>query len=140
MGNSGFFSFAINVELGTNNKIYLNYKQFSKIDNLMDEVLTENFCKNVIKNFQDLFEIYVYSDIAKNPPNIDGHSNYHHEKINIKERFGNLPTKNRKFYEFYQDIQMIISTVRDRHLSIVAYKTPKGIAINQYIADLPFNL
>jgi len=32
-----------------------------------------------------LFQIYVYTDIAKNPPQIEGHPNYHHEKINIQE-------------------------------------------------------
>ena len=138
LGNKGFFTFAINVDLDANKKIYLNYKQFSKIDDLLDEVVTQNFCQEVIKNFQDLFEIYVYTDIAKNPPEISGFPNYH-EKIDIKERLNQISTTNRKYYEFYQDIQMVLAALKDRHLRVRATKTPNGIKINQYSASLPFN-
>ena len=139
LGNGGFFSFAINVDLDETKKIYLNYNQYSVIDDLMEEDISESFCKDVIKNFKDLFEIYVYTDIAKNPPDIIGHPNYHHEKIDIIERLNKISTKNRKFYYFYQDLQMIISAVKDLHLSITANLTSKGIKFGEFSVCLPFD-
>ena len=64
-----YFTLSIGLNYDKTKVIYLDYKQFSDIDPLLDEELTEIYCNKVIKNFQDLFEIYVYSDIAKNPPN-----------------------------------------------------------------------
>ena len=128
-----YFTLSIGLNYDKTKVIYLDYKQFSDIDPLLDEELTEIYCNKVIKNFQDLFEIYVYSDIAKNPPNDV------HEKININERLSKISTKNRYFYEFYQDIETIIGAVKDRHLNIVGEKTPKGIPLVQYFAHLPFN-
>ena len=128
-----YFTLSIGLNYDKTKVIYLDYKQFSDIDPLLDEELTEIYCNKVIKNFQDLFEIYVYSDIAKNPPNDV------HEKININERLSKISTKNRYFYEFYQDIETIIGAVKDGHLNIVAEKTPKGIPLVQYFAHLPFN-
>ena len=128
-----YFTLSIGLNYDKTKVIYLDYKQFSDIDPLLDEELTEIYCNKVIKNFQDLFEIYVFSDIAKNPPNDV------HEKININERLSKISTKNRYFYEFYQEIETIIGAVKDRHLNIVAEKTPKGIPLVQYFAHLPFN-
>ena len=138
IGNEGFFIYTININLDETNIIYLNYNQISVIDDLLEEEVTENFCKDVIRNLQDLFEIYVYSDIAKNPPQIERHPNYHHDKINIKERLNNIKTTNRKYYEFYQEIQLIIASVKDLHLSILASKTEKKLELNKYSACLPF--
>jgi hypothetical protein len=137
--NNEYFSFTIDVDFNKKRDIYLNYKQSSKIDGLMDEEISEIFCNNVIKNLQNLFEIYVYTDIAKNPPQIEGHPNYPHEKINIQERLAKISTKNRYFYEFYQDIETILGTVKDGHLNVISAKTPKGIEFIQYAASLPFN-
>ena len=105
----------------------------------MDEALSEVYCNNIIKDMQEIFEIYVYTDIAKNPPKINGDPNYHHEKINIKERLSKIITKNRYFYEFYQEIELILSSVRDGHLNIVAKETPLLTQISQYHAVLPFD-
>ena len=138
IGNEGFFIFTININLDETDIIYLNYNQISVIDDLLEEEVTENFCKDVIRNLQDLFEIYVYSDIAKNPPQIEGYPNYHHDKINIKERLNNIKTTNRKYYEFYQEIQLIIASVKDLHLSVLASKTEKKLELGKYSACLPF--
>jgi hypothetical protein len=118
------FSFVINIEKNENQIVYLNYEQLSEIDELMDEILEDSYCANIIKNLKDIFEIYVFSDIAKSPPEIDGISDYHHEKIDFQQRFSSVSTKNRKFYEFYQEIELILATVRDGHLNIVAEETP----------------
>ena len=137
--NNEYFSFTIDVDFNKKRDIYINYKLSSKIDGLIDEEISEVFCNNVIKNLQNLFEIYVYTDIAKNPPQIEGHPNYHHEKINIQESLAKISTKNRHFYEFYQDIETILGAVKDGHLNVISTKTPKGIKISQYSASLPFN-
>ena len=127
-----YFTFTIGVNYDKTKFIYLNYKQYSDIDELLDEEVTEIYCNKVIKNLQDLFEIYVYSDIAKNPPN------NMHDKIDINERLSKISTTNRFFYEFYQDIETIIGVIKDRHLSIVSAKTPKDVPMAQYKAHLPF--
>ena len=86
----------------------------------------------MIKNLQDIFQIYVYSDIAKNPPNSI------HEKRDVDNLLSKISTKNRYFYEFYQEIKIIIDAFKDLHLNIVAAKTPKDVSFAQYIAHLPF--
>ena len=134
-----FFSFVINIEKNENQKVYLDYKQSSEIEELMEENLEESYCQTIIKNLKDIFDIYVFSDIAKSPPEIDGISDYHHEKIDFQQRFSSVSTKNRKFYEFYQEIELILATVRDGHLNIVAEETPLLTKISQYYVVLPFN-
>ena len=133
------FSFAINIEKNEDQKVYLNYEQTSEIDELMEEILEESYCENIINNLKDIFEIYVFSDIAKNPPEIEEIPNYHHEKIDFQKRLSEVNTKNRKFYEFYQEIELIMSTVRDGHLCIIAKETPFLTKISQYYVTLPFN-
>ena len=133
------FSFVINIEKNENQIVYLNYEQLSEIDELMDEILEDSYCENIIKNLKDIFEIYVFSDIAKNPPEIEGIDNYHHEKIDFQKRLSAVSTKNRKFYEFYQEIELIMATVRDGHLGIIAKETPFLTKISQYYVTLPFS-
>ena len=132
-----FLSLAIIFEKEENQNIIISYKQFSELDELMDEKLTEERCEKIIKAIQDLLEFYVYLDIAQNPPDV-GIPGYHHRKINLKEELGKVSTKNRKFYEFYQEIKTILSVVRDGHLEITPYETPKKIQVGQYYFILPF--
>ena len=122
-----------------NKYIYLSFKQYSQIDDLLDEDLEESYCKNITKNLKDLFQIYVYSDIAQNPPEIKDYPNYHHEKINITKALDSISTKDRKFYEFYQDIEIILGKVKDLHLNVVAKVTPMRTSFEDYYAYLPFN-
>ena len=134
-----FFSFSISVEKQENQIVFLSYKETSLIDELMDEILEESYCIDIIKNLKNLFEIYVFPDIAKNPPEFENIPNYHHEKIDFQKRLSSVSTKNRKFYEFYQEIELILGTVRDGHLNIVAKETPLLTQISQYYAYLPFD-
>ena len=139
-GEKFFLTFNI-IDYNINEKqpIFIYYKESSLIDDLIDLKLEEFYCKNIIKYLKELFEIYVYSDIAKKPPEINGHPNYHHEKIDFQERLNNVSPNNRKFYEFYQEIEMIFATVKDPHLKIYADETPNGIKFSEYKAYLPFN-
>ena len=132
-----FISIAINFEKDENQDISILYSQFSQIDEFMDEPMEAERCKEIINLLQKLFERYVYQDIAQNPPDV-GIPNYHHRKINLIEEIGKIPSENRKFYEFYQDIKKTISIVRDGHLDITPHETPKGIKFFDYGAVLPF--
>ena len=47
-----------------------------------------------------------------------------------------MSKSNRKFYEFYQEIEKILTSTRDLHFNIYAHQTPKGIKFGQYfVAD-----
>ena len=133
-----FLYLSINFEKEQNQDIFISYRQFSDIDEIIDEELSQEKCEQIIKTLKDLLELYVYHDIAQNPPEIENIPNYHHRKINLKEEIGKVSTKNRKFYEFYQEIKAIMSVVRDGHFELWPYETPKGIQVGQYAVYLPF--
>ena len=134
-----FVSLALNFERQENQEINISYYQFSLIDEILDDEISEEQCKDIISNLTDVLEIYIYSDIAQNPPNIDGYPDYHHRKINMKEELENVSTTNRKYYEFFQDVQRILTTTKDLHFSIEAYFTSSGYQIYFYMTYLPFD-
>ena len=134
-----FFSFSINIDRDSSQKIKISYKRYSKISPLLKESLNKEDCDKIIANLKNVFELYVFTDIAKNPPEISNIPNYHHPKINIQEELSKISTENRYFYEFYQELMKILTSTKDLHLSITSYKTPKGIPFQQYGAALPFN-
>ena len=84
----------------------------------MDEKLEKEYCEEVKKNLKEVFELYIYTDIAKNPPIIEGHPNYHHEPIDIQQSLENISCENRYFYEFYQEVMKILTATKDIHLNI----------------------
>ena len=137
--NNEFISFTIILERKPRQKIYLEYKQTCSLDKIYDEEISEENCTKIINNLKDLLEIYVYSDIAKNPPDIENYPNYHHRPIDLKAELEKVSKTNRKFYEFYQEIQKILKATKDLHFNIYAHQTPKGIQFGQYFATLPFN-
>ena len=67
----------------------------------MDEKLDKSYCENVIKYLNEIFDLYIFTDIAKNPPNIEGIPNYHHRKIDVQKELSEVKTEGRFFYEFY---------------------------------------
>ena len=134
-----FLSFAIILERSPNQKIYLEYYQYSTLDKIYDEEMSEETCEKIINNLKDILEIYVYTDIAKNPPDIPGYQNYHHNPIDLKGELDKVSKVNRKFYEFYQEIEKILTSTKDLHFNIYAHQTPKGIQFGQYSVVLQFN-
>ena len=134
-----FLSFSINIERKKDQKIILKYYQYTPIDKLYDEEISEENCTKIIENLKEVLEIYVYSDIAQNPPNINNYPNYHHKAINLKQELDKISKINRTFYEFYQDIQKVLTSTRDLHFNIYAHETPKGIPFGQYAVALPFD-
>ena len=131
-------SFLVNVEFEQNQKVALSYKQESQLSPLMEEKLEKEYCEEVKKYLKEVFELYIFTDIAKNPPIIKDHPNYHHKPIDIQQSLEDIQTENRYFYEFYQEVMKILTATRDLHLSICSFKTPKGIIFEQYGAALPF--
>ena len=134
-----FLSFTINFEKEDEQNIEISYEQYSLLDELLDEDVPEEKAKKVLKGLQDALDFYIYLDIAKNPPEFKDYPNYHHRKVDLKDEIGKISTKNRKFYEFNQEIQKIILTTRDLHFLIESYETNKKIRYDQYYAYLPFN-
>ena len=47
-----------------------------------------------------MFDLYIYTDIAKNPPIIEGIENYHHRKIDIKKELKEVKQKIDIFMNF----------------------------------------
>ena len=134
-----FLSLTINFEKEEDQNIIISYKQYSLIDELLDEEVPEEKAKNILKYLQEAIDLYIYKDIAKNPPEFPEFPNYHHRKVDLKDEIGKISTKNRKYYEFYQEIEKILLTTRDLHFLIGSHETERGIQFSQYIAFLPFN-
>ena len=133
------FFIAIKTEKYSDQSISISYEQNCDIYWILDEIVDDQYFIDVIKNIKDILDIYVYTDIAKTPPDIIGYKNYHHRKINLKEGISKISTSNRKFYEFYQDIKRILTTVKDLHFNIYPQTTPKKYDFSKYYAYLPFN-
>ena len=137
-----FISLAIILWRASNQKIFLKYRQIHSspsLGALLDEEISEQYCTKIIENLKNIFELYVFTDIAKNPPNFPDYPNYHHKAIDLKEELDKVSKINRTFYEFYQEIQKILTSTKDLHLQIFANETPKGIKFSTYRATLPFN-
>ena len=134
-----FISFTVKVKISEGQKLFIDYRQDSLISPILDEKMEQKDCENIIKYLIEMFDLYIFTDIAKNPPIIKDIDNYHHRKIDIKKELSNIKTNNRYFYEFYQEVMAIISTLRDYHLNIHANRTPKGIPFNKYEVIIPFD-
>ena len=136
-----FISLAVNIEKDLEQNISISYKQyiFSSLEPIFSEKVEETYCKEIISNITELLDMYVFLDIAKNPPEIPGIPNYHHRKINLIEELENIETVNRTFYDFYQDIRKILSSTKDLHFKLYSYFTPKGIKFKEYQSFIPFS-
>ena len=125
-----FFSFLIKVtKIQSNQEIkvknYYYYTNNNIISESMNEPMDYNYRHQIIKYLKELINYYVYTDIAQVPPEVDGHPNYHHEKINMTKELENIEGKNyNKYYEFYQDIQKVLTSTRDLHFSVTAKNFP----------------
>ena len=135
-----FLFFVIKILKEPEQDVIINYEQSSIISALTDEKLDKSYCENVIKYLNEIFDLYIFTDIAKNPPNIEGIPNYHHRKIDVQKELAEVKTEGRFFYEFYQEIMTIITTFKDLHLELYVKSTPKGIPFFRYVIVFPFNL
>ena len=97
----------------------------------------EDSCKKVIDILINLVEeVYVFNDIAKNPPDKE-----YYGVINIVEEFRKINTKNRKYYDFYRDIKRVIAKLKDLHFLFTAKNnTIDGVQIDTLMMCLPLSL
>ena len=135
LSNDEFLSIYINLEKHESNTIKISYETFSEINELLDLNIAKDECERIIKYLSNIFELYVFNDIAKNPPKI--YNNYHHEKINLIERIKKVETNSRNFYDFYQEVLKIVTSTRDQHLNIILTKL--NASYLNYEFYLPFN-
>ena len=110
---------------------------FSKENYTIDDFnvpIKEENCKIAIENLKILFQQgYIYTDIKKNPPNKD-----YFETVDIIKELDNIPTKERKYYDFFRDIKRILGKIKDGHLNIAAYKSPNDFELQKMTMCLPF--
>ena len=97
----------------------------------------EDSCKKVIGILINLVEeVYVFNDIAKNPPDEE-----YYGVINIVEEFRRINTKNRKYYDFYRDIKRVIAKLKDLHfLFTPKNNTIDGVQLDNLMMCLPLSL
>ena len=97
----------------------------------------ETNCKKVIDILVNLVnEIYIYNDISYKPPNES-----YYGSVNLTKEFLEIPTKDRKYYDFFRDIKKVIAKTKDLHFLLEAKNfTEDGIPINNVIACMPISL
>ena len=97
----------------------------------------ETNCKKVIDILVNLVnEIYIYNDITNKPPN-----ETYYGSVNLTKEFLEIPTKDRKYYDFFRDIKRVIAKTKDLHFHLEAKNfTEDGIPINNVIACMPISL
>ena len=96
---------------------------------LFNQTVSEEYCYNVIGNMTALIkEGYVYLDFLKAPKQPQGKEGYI-PKVDLIEELENINKTNRTFFDFYADIQNVLSKTRDGHF---------GITVNE-MSDLYFH-
>ena len=80
MHENAFVSLALNFKKQENQKINISYTLRTNIDEILDEEISEEQCKDIISNLTDVLDFYIYSDIAQNPPTIEGYSPDYHQQ------------------------------------------------------------
>ena len=116
-----------------NNNIQINSSLISLDD--FDTKLEKSKCQKVIDTLIYMIkEIYIFDDIAKNPPNDDS--------IGLIKELNNIEINDEiKYYDFYRKIKRIIAKLKDLHFQISATKCiNNGICIDKLIMCLPFSL
>ena len=122
------------------NDIYLSYNPTSYYEYL-HKPIDEKTCEYIIGNISSILnKYYIYKDIAKNPPEIEGLPNYQHQPIDLLGSLRNITKINRTHFNFYQDIFKVISTVRDGHLSIILKTIENSIDLSSTAFCSPFEL
>ena len=99
--------------------------------------IEESKCQKVIDTLIYLMkEIYIYTDIAKFPPNKD-----YYGSVDIIEELNNIDIHDIKYYDFFRSIKRILAKLKDFHVRFVASKCiQNGICIENLIMCLPISL
>ena len=135
--NEDFVSFSIFIDKKDDAKLYINYALIPVFPTVDDNLFQQGFdfekSKMMIDLLNELFDIYVYTDIAQNPPKIPG---FTHEKINLTQKLNEIDfgddENDRCLYELYQDLKRLTCLTKDLHFNF------KFREFEQYIVYLPF--
>ena len=103
--------------LGLSDFIKGNF-QAIEVDFIIEEIrktkISESESKEIVNNLINIVERYVYLDIIKNPP--QPKENYFNV-VDLVERLKNVNTEERPVYDFFRDINLIISECQDNHFT-----------------------
>ena len=115
-------------------ELFLNKIDKYSIDDINVD-FSEEKCKIAIDSLIKLFnEGYIYTDIKKNPPNIE-----YFGATDIIEDLNNIKVRDRKYYDFFRDIKRILGKIKDGHLNIAAMTSPNGYNLQMMSMCLPFS-
>ena len=130
-----FILFISIINLSLNTYIY----QPEEIINFFSKkIISEDTLNFIINNLLIIFnDIYAYTEISKNPPQPTFDKNYFN-KIDIPQRLKSIKTKNKNFYNFFQELSKIFGEIKDGHILF----NPGNVF--PYLSDMiihsPFNL
>ena len=117
--------------------IYL-VNTIDKYEELINEKVTEEYCNEVISNIIGIInEGYVYSDFLK-APQTSKYGGSYDKQVDLIKELNNINKKDRYFYDFYREIQEIMSNTQDGHFSITTERTPKIDKFQNYYLCIPF--
>ena len=122
-----YLSFTIFIDKKENQNILISYELFhvfpKEIYNILYRLYDFEKFKGIKNIFEDLFNIYVYTDIAQNPPKIPG---FTHEKINLNQKLNELYSRIEEddsnespihLYELYHDLKQLTCLTKDLHFN-----------------------
>ena len=124
--------------------IFLIIPVLSQYEDIYEELINaeapEEYCTEVIGNITKLLEEgYIFLDFYKSPIKPKGEESYDIDSIDLIQELEAIPRKDRKFYDFFRDIQKIIRKTGDNHLGILPTRPPLNeIALNNYYYTIPF--
>ena len=89
--------------------IFLIIPVLSQYEDIYEELINaeapEEYCTEVIGNITKLLEEgYIFLDFYKSPIKPKGEESYNIDSIDLIQKLEAIPTKDRKFYDFFRDI------------------------------------
>ena len=122
------------------NDIYLTYNPSSFYQYLYKPI-DEKTSEYIIGNISSILKkFYIYKDIAKIPPQFENLPNYHHKPIDLFKSLKEIKTINRTHLGLYQDINQVLTAIRDQHLHIVLANIENELDLSSVMFCSPFDL
>jgi len=120
------------------NDYFLTYNPIS-IYNYLLKSINKTMSEYIIGNISSILDkFYIYKDIAKKPPIIENLENYHHKPIDLLYELNNIKKNSQTYLSLYQEIDRVLSGLRDGHLNIQLKTVENMINLQTYVLCLPF--
>ena len=113
---------------------------FYEVDQVMSCInsvpITEDWNQKVVASMREYLDAYVYKDILKNPPQVDGKDYF--PKVDLDDKLDAIDTTNLNFYEQYQKFVDVVKSTYDQQLTF----SLKSISetVNYYIDNIEIGL